>query len=214
MNICDIYITQEYRMRRDTRWMKSGYKSRATIVDINLELGEVKYKKDSTGQFYTQGASKFLSSYVPIIILDGTRQDKPLGDSQRPQPLKEEKGLQPAKNPPRMPQVKPPISEYLNGQNMSEQEKMILKKAKAGAGLARAKMLIVDARRSGTDKIFQSRVATTIPTPPRPPISEIYAPDDAKIEDTAFNKIFFTPIFNCIHLIAAFVVVTCLFVAQ
>jgi hypothetical protein len=121
MNINDIYIKQEYRMRRDTKWMKSGYESRATIVDINLELGEVKYESHNTGDYYTQGASKFLSSYVPILPLDEA---------------------------------------------------------------------------------------------PRPTISEIYAPDDAKIEDIAFNKIFFTPIFNCIHLIAAFVVVTCLFVAQ
>ena len=110
MNINDIYIKQEYRMRRDTKWMKSGYESRATIVDINLELGEVKYESHSTGDYYTQGASKFLSNYVPI--------------------------------------------------------------------------------------------------------SEIYAPDDKKIEDTAFNAIFSTPIFNCIHLFAAVVVVLCLLVAK
>jgi hypothetical protein len=35
---------------------------------------------------------------------------------------------------------------------MSEQEKMILKKAKAGADLAQAKKLIIDTRRSGTEK--------------------------------------------------------------
>jgi hypothetical protein len=40
-----------------------------------------------------------------------SRHDKPSSDSQRPQPLTEEKGLQPAKNPPAMPQVKPPASE-------------------------------------------------------------------------------------------------------
>jgi hypothetical protein len=115
MNINDIYIKQEYRMRRDTKWMKSGYESLATIVDINLELGEVKYESHNTGDYYTQGASKFLSSYVPILPLDEA---------------------------------------------------------------------------------------------PRPTISEIYAaPEDTKIEDAAFNAIFFTPIFNCVHLLAAVVIV-------
>ncbi len=36
---------------------------------------------------------------------------RPSSDHQRPQPLTEEKGLQPAKNPPPMPQVKPPKAE-------------------------------------------------------------------------------------------------------
>jgi hypothetical protein len=38
-------------------------------------------------------------------------QTKPSTGSQRPQPLVEEKGLQPATKPPKMPEVKPPKSE-------------------------------------------------------------------------------------------------------
>jgi len=43
--------------------------------------------------------------------------DKPTTDHQRLQPLVEEKGLQPAKNPPPMPQVKPPASEKPSNKN-------------------------------------------------------------------------------------------------
>lgn len=38
-------------------------------------------------------------------------QKKPSSGSQRPQPLVEERGLKPATNPPKMPEVKPPKSE-------------------------------------------------------------------------------------------------------
>jgi len=40
-----------------------------------------------------------------------SKEQKPSSGSQCHQPLKEEKGLQPAKNPPKMPPVKPPKSE-------------------------------------------------------------------------------------------------------
>lgn len=38
-------------------------------------------------------------------------QKKSSSGSQRPQPLVEERGLRPATNPPKMPEVKPPKSE-------------------------------------------------------------------------------------------------------
>jgi hypothetical protein len=122
MNINDICIGQEYRMNNDTKWMHSGYETLAIIVDINLELGIVRYEKRTSTNHHTQEATKFLSNYVLILTLDEA---------------------------------------------------------------------------------------------PRPPISEIYAaPENIKIEDAAFNAIFFTPIFNCIHLFAAVVVVLCLLVAK
>jgi hypothetical protein len=37
------------------------------------------------------------------------------GETQRPQPVTEERGLQPATNPPQMPQVRPPKSEKGSG---------------------------------------------------------------------------------------------------
>ncbi|MBB3061769.1 hypothetical protein [Microbulbifer rhizosphaerae] len=40
-----------------------------------------------------------------------SKDKKPSSETPRPQPLAEERGLQPAKNPPQMPQVKPPKSE-------------------------------------------------------------------------------------------------------
>lgn len=40
-----------------------------------------------------------------------SNQKTPSSGGQRPQPLVEEKGLKPATNPPRMPEVKPPKSE-------------------------------------------------------------------------------------------------------
>jgi hypothetical protein len=46
-----------------------------------------------------------------------SNQNKPSSVSQRPQPLTEEKGLQPAKNPPQMPQVKIPASEKPSDKN-------------------------------------------------------------------------------------------------
>jgi hypothetical protein len=41
-------------------------------------------------------------------------QNQPSSSSQRPSTLIEERGLQPAKNPPPMPQVKPPAQEKRN----------------------------------------------------------------------------------------------------
>jgi hypothetical protein len=60
-------IFEKYYKRGDTPWLRSGYKTEVTIIDINQHLGEVKINESHTGDIRTVLITIFLTQYAIIV---------------------------------------------------------------------------------------------------------------------------------------------------